>query len=86
LRHFASRRFWERFDALPIEIQHLARRQYALLKSDPTHHSLHFKPVHSGQFRSVRIGQHYRALGVPVPEGIQWFWIGTHAEYDHLLA
>ena len=26
-----------------------------------------------------------RALGVPVPEGVQWFWIGTHAEYDRLI-
>jgi len=86
VRHFTSRRFWQRFDALPADIQHLARRHYALLKQDPVHPSLHFKPVRAGQFRSIRIGLHYRALGVPVPEGVQWFWIGTHAEYDRLLA
>lgn len=28
------------------------------------------------------IGIHYRALGVPVSEGVQWFWIGPHTEYD----
>jgi hypothetical protein len=22
------------------------------------------------------------ALGFPVPEGVQWFWIRPHAEYD----
>jgi hypothetical protein len=37
-------------------------------------------------FRSVRAGIHYRALGVPVPEGVQWFWIGPHAEYDKFFA
>jgi len=24
-------------------------------------------------------------LGVPVTDGIQWFWIGSHAEYDKLV-
>lgn len=86
MKHFASRRFWERFDELPEEIRRLARRSDALLKQDPSHPSLHFKPVRAGQFRSVRIGLHYRALGIPVTEGVQWFWIGTHTEYDQLLA
>ncbi len=22
---------------------------------------------------------------IPVPEGVQWFWIGSHAEYDRLI-
>lgn len=85
MRHTASPRFWERFRALPLEVQHLARRNYALLKQNPNHPSLHFKLVAGGRFRSVRVGLYYRALGIPVPEGIQWFWIGTHAEYDNLL-
>jgi hypothetical protein len=25
-------------------------------------------------------------LGVPVPEGVQWFWIGSHAEYDKIIS
>ena len=74
------------FNALPLEIQRLARRNYALLKQNPAHPSLHFKPVRNGQYYSVRVGLHYRALGVPVPDGIQWFWIGSHAEYDRLIS
>jgi type IV pilus assembly protein PilW len=35
--------------------------------------------------RSVRIGLYYRALGVPVADGIQWFWIGSYADYDRLI-
>jgi len=54
-----------------------------LLKSNPRHPSLHFKPV--GQYWSVRVGLRYRALAVPVSEGLVWFWIGTHAEYDRLI-
>ncbi|WP_421664293.1 hypothetical protein, partial [Nitrospira sp. BLG_2] len=82
LRHFTSSQFWRCFNALPVDIQGLARRNYALLKQNPTHPSLRFKSVHGGRFRSVRVGVHYRALGVPVTEGVQWFWIGPHAEYD----
>lgn len=70
---------------LPHKIQKLARYNYALLKQNPLHPSLHFKKVYHGRFRSVRVGLHYRAIGVPVPDGVQWFWIGTHAEYNKLL-
>ena len=82
MKHFTSSSFWHCFDALPPDIQDLARRNYALLKQNPAHPSLRFKPVSGGRFRSVRIGMHYRALGVPVPDGVQWFWVGPHAEYD----
>ena len=61
----------------------LADQAFALLKTDPTHPSLHFKKV--GQFWSVRVGMHYRALAAQAPDGVLWFWIGTHAEYDRLL-
>jgi len=60
-----------------------ARRNYELLKSNPQHPSLHFKQI--GRFRSVRVGLRYRALGVDIDDGIVWFWIGTHAEYDKLV-
>lgn len=30
-------------------------------------------------------GRNYRALGVDVKDGILWFWIGTHAEYNKLI-
>jgi hypothetical protein len=33
----------------------------------------------------VRVGLRYRALGVEVDDGIVWFWIGSHSDYDRLL-
>lgn len=86
MRHFASGRFWASFEALPVAVQRLARRCYVLLKRDPSHPSLQFKAVAAGRFRSVRVGLHYRALGLPVDTGILWFWIGSHADYDRLIA
>ncbi len=41
--------------------------------------------IRQGQSRSVRVGAKYRALGVSVADGIQWFRLGTHAEYDKLM-
>lgn len=85
MRHFASRRFWQQFEHLPEPVKRTARRNFDLLKRNPAHPSLHFKEVGANRYRSVRVGLHYRALGVPVEEGILWFWIGTHAEYDKLV-
>jgi len=65
-------------------VQQLARENFALLKHSPSHPSLQFKPVDHGKYRSVRVGLHYRALGIPVAAGVQWFWIGSHADYDKL--
>lgn len=68
---------------MPADVRDLADKNYALLKSDPRHPSLRFKRI--GALWSVRVGDHYRALGTDVKEGIYWVWIGTHAEYDKLV-
>ncbi len=84
MKHYASPDYWGCLEALPREVQELARSKFELLKQNPRHPSLHFKTV--GEYRSVRAGLHYRALGVEVPDGVLWFWIGSHAEYDQLLS
>lgn len=81
--HHASARFWRAYDSLPEDVRALADRAFARLKEDSAHPSLHLKRV--GRFHSVRIGLHYRALGVDVADGVLWFWIGTHAEYDQMI-
>jgi hypothetical protein len=83
LKHFASSNFWKCYEQLPTEVCELADKNYQLLKTDPKHPSLHFKKI--GSLWSVRVGAHYRALGLDKPEGVVWFWIGSHADYDKLL-
>jgi len=61
----------------------LADKAFELLKADPRHPSLHFKKV--TRYWSARVGLHYQTIGVNVSDGILWFWIGTHADYDKLL-
>jgi hypothetical protein len=84
MRHLASPTFWAAYEKLPISIRDLADRNYALLKENPHHPSLRLKKV--GRFWSVRVGLRYRALAVEVDEGLLWFWIGSHADYDHILS
>ncbi len=83
MRHFASLEFWEQYEELPDSVRELADKNYELLKRDSKHPSLHLKKV--GKYWSVRVGRKYRAVGIDVEEGILWFWIGTHAEYDKLV-
>lgn len=83
MKHYASPKFWALYEALPAEVRSLADKNYALLKDDPRYSSLHFKRI--GSLWSVRVGDHYRALGHDVADGVQWFWIGTHSEYDKLV-
>jgi hypothetical protein len=85
LKYFAFSKFWQRFDQLPANIQGLARENLALLKQNPSHPSLQFKRIKNSELYSVRISLGYRALGIVVDQGIQWFWISSHAEYDKLI-
>jgi hypothetical protein len=68
---------------LPPEVRELADQAYARLKQDPRHPSLRLKKVN--RFWSARVGAHYRALAIEATDGLVWFWIGTHADYDRLL-
>ena len=83
MKHYASPEFWSCLEAVPKNVQELARRNHELLKQNPRHPSLRFKTI--GRYRSVRVGLHYRALGIEVPDGTLWFWIGSHSEYDKLI-
>jgi hypothetical protein len=83
LNHYAAPSFWRAYRELPEPVRLLADKQFQLLKSDPQHPSLHFKRV--GRFHSARVGAHYRALAVDAPDGVLWFWIGSHADYDRIV-
>ena len=81
--HRTTPQFWRRFGQLPEAVQVLARKNFALLKRDPTHPSLHFKKV--GRYWSARVGLHHRVLAVEDGADLIWVWIGDHDEYDRLI-
>ena len=84
MKHTVSSRFWTAYHALPEDIRSLADKNFQFLKSNPRHPSLRLKRI--GELWSVRVGDHYRALGFDVQGGINWFWIGTHADYNKIIA
>lgn len=84
MSHHANPRFWEAYQELPPEIRRQAEEAFELLKKNPRHPSLHLKKV--GRYWSVRVSRTHRAVGVASPEGILWFWIGTHDDYTRLVS
>ena len=84
MKHFASSGFWDLYKKLPKPLKELADKNFKLLKTDPKHPSLHFKKINN--YRSVRIGINYRAIGIEVDEGVLWFWIGSHSDYDKIIS
>ncbi|MEO5358521.1 MAG: hypothetical protein H7844_14670 [Nitrospirae bacterium YQR-1] len=83
MRHYAADSYWNHYENLPTNIRELADKSFALLKENPAHPSLHLKKVEN--YWCIRIGKKYRALAVEIEEGLLWFWIGTHAQYDKLI-
>lgn len=87
LKSETTDRFWKAYRALPLQARQQARRAYRRFIDDPQHPSLNFKPVIPGEgIYSVRVSLNYRALGWLNGDVIVWFWIGTHSDYDKLLA
>ena len=84
--HHADPEFWRLYRVLPDEIRDLADKSFELLKNSPAHPSLQFKKIKGRDgLWSARVGRDYRALAVEVEDGLQWFWIGSHADYDRMI-
>ncbi len=81
--HRTTSRFWKCFEKLPELAQKVSKKNFELLKTTPSHPSLHFKKV--GNFWSVRIGLNHRALAIEDGEDFIWVWIGTHDEYERMI-
>jgi hypothetical protein len=89
MEHRATENFWRAYDLLPAAVRSRADKQFALLKINPQHPSLHFKKI--GESRGVevwsaRVTLSYRALALKRENGFLWFWIGDHTTYDTLIS
>jgi hypothetical protein len=84
MRHFASSECFRTHERLPSSARVLVDKAYNLLRQDPNHPALRFKQM--GRYWSMPIGPDHRALGVAVEDdGVLWFWMGSHADYDRLI-
>jgi hypothetical protein len=83
MTHYSSPDFWYLYRRLPQAVRDLADKNFAIMKEDPGHPSLRLKKINL--VWSVRVGLHYRTLARERPEGLVWFWIGHHSQYEMLL-
>ncbi|MBI1881798.1 MAG: hypothetical protein HYR94_26775 [Chloroflexi bacterium] len=82
-----TERFRKAFANLPEQVQRQARAAYKLFSRNPYHPSLHFKQIHPTRpIYSARVSLDCRALGVREGEEVIWFRVGSHDEYNKLLA
>lgn len=87
MKSYINDDFLKAYRRLPKDVREQARKAYQLFRDNPQHPSLNFKPIHPTQsVYSARISRTHRALGVLSGDEIVWFWIGSHADYDQLIA
>jgi mRNA-degrading endonuclease RelE of RelBE toxin-antitoxin system len=87
VKSVTTERFRKAMSKLPEEVQQRARQVYKLWKQNSNHPSLHFKLIHEKEpIYSVRVGLSYRALGAKQGDTMIWFWIGSHEEYNNIIA
>ena len=87
MRSKTTKAFRKRLGSLPEEVQEQARRAYRQFAADPYHRSLQFKRVYTSEpLYSARVSKGYRAVAQVDGDVAVWFWIGSHADHDSLLA
>jgi hypothetical protein len=77
--------FRKLFRNLPAAVRNEGRKAYKLFQQNPRHPSLQFKKI-AGRLYSARITLDYRAVGTLEADEVVWFWAGSHAAYDQLIA
>lgn len=85
MKHRASSDFWSDYRRLPASVRIAAVKQFAVLRANPFHPSLHFKKLMDSageEVWSARVNRRYRALAIRYADEYVWFWIGPHGVYD----
>jgi hypothetical protein len=84
LNHFANHDYWFHYRRLPPEIRAIADEKFKLLKADT---SSSFATVEKGRSSLVcSCDAFVSRVGKDRKDGLVWFWIGGHAEYERLIA
>jgi hypothetical protein len=83
LRSHALPEFWDHYNALPVDIQKQADKQFSLFETNPNQPSLRLKAI--DPYWTVRVSRGYRALARRRGNDFFWFWIGPHDQYERIL-
>lgn len=85
MHHRRTKGFKDKFKNLPGPVKVLAKKQFSLLKSNPSHPSLRLKElVHGSNWYSVRVSDSWRALGIYKKsiDTIVWYDLISHESYN----
>jgi hypothetical protein len=82
-----TKRFRKLLDELPLHVQKQAGEAYRNWVRNPWHPSLQFKQIHTTRpIFAARIGLDWRAVCLRTGDTVLWYFIGSHADYDRLIA
>jgi hypothetical protein len=86
LQSYFEPEFGEAYLQLPSPVQKQTDKAFEHFAENPRYNSLHFKCVGKSELiYSIRINLKYRALGRMRQDGIHWYWVGKHDEYDRKI-
>jgi len=82
-----TKRFKEQFEALPPEIQHLAKKKYQLFLQNPFHPSFRRRIIRSTRYDEnpsweFSLNMTYRAACFIDDDTYVWTFIGHHKDFD----
>jgi hypothetical protein len=77
--------FWRCYGALNSQMKERAQHAHQMFLDNPAHPSLRFKKLHTNKnLWYVRVSKDHRAVGERFGDTIEWFWIGSHKDFDKL--
>jgi hypothetical protein len=77
----------ERYHRLPRHERLQFRSANRLLRGNPSHRSLDFKPVRpESSIYTARVDRTYRMLGRKDGDEVIWFWIGSDYDCERLIS
>jgi hypothetical protein len=78
--------FWAAYQVLPERVRNLARKNYLLWQENPAHPSLHWKQLRARAVVNPCRVAISRAGACAQWRTAYWFWIGSHNEFDKIIA
>lgn len=83
MKSFATRSFWKLYHELPESVRREAQAAFRVFRDNPAYPSLSLERLRCDpESWSVRITPDDRAVGTKEGDAMNWYWIGTHSQFD----
>jgi hypothetical protein len=83
VKSVATRNFWKLYLELPQSVRREAQEAFRVFCDNPAHPGLSLERLRCDpESWSVRITRDYRAVGTKEGDVMNWYWIGSHSQFD----